>query len=232
LNEFNKLQPTIKFTTKKELHESINFLDLTIHREEKKLLFSIYRKPTQAEIIIPKDSCHPHEHNSSSINYLLNRVHSYPTTKEAKEIELNTIRGILLNNQYNINESIKRPKPKQRNAHTDTQEQKTKWATFTYSGKEVRKITKLFRDTQIKIAFRTKNTIQNILKPQPHIDKYSRSGIYQIKCLDCPLKYIGQMGRTFNIRYKEHVQAIKKKTPWLWPASELYRPSDRRLLAK
>jgi hypothetical protein len=31
LNEFNKAQPTIKFTTEKELHDSINFLDLTIH---------------------------------------------------------------------------------------------------------------------------------------------------------------------------------------------------------
>jgi hypothetical protein len=31
LNEFNELQPSIKFTTEKDLHESINFLHLTIH---------------------------------------------------------------------------------------------------------------------------------------------------------------------------------------------------------
>jgi hypothetical protein len=128
LNEFNKLQPTIKFTIEKELHESVNFLDLTIHREEKKLLFSINRKPIQTVIIIPSDSCYPYEHKFSSINNLLNRAHSCPITKEAKEIELNTIRSILLNNRYNINESNKHPK--KRNAHTDTQQQ-TKWATFT-----------------------------------------------------------------------------------------------------
>jgi hypothetical protein len=29
------------------------------------------------------------------------------------------------------------------------------------------------------------------------------------KCLYCPLKYSGQTGRTFNIRYKEHIQAIR-----------------------
>jgi hypothetical protein len=28
-------------------------------------------------------------------------------------------------------------------------------------------------------------------------------------CLDCTLKYTGQTGRTFNIRYKEHIQAIR-----------------------
>jgi hypothetical protein len=30
-----------------------------------------------------------------------------------------------------------------------------------------------------------------------------------MKCLDFPVKYIGQTGRTFNIRYKEHIQAIR-----------------------
>jgi hypothetical protein len=58
------------------------------------------------------------------------------------------------------------------------------WVTFTYNSKDVRGITKLFRDTNIKVAFRTQNTIQNILRPQPQIDKYSRSGICQMKCMD------------------------------------------------
>jgi hypothetical protein len=26
-----------------------------------------------------------------------------------------------------------------------------------------------------------------------------------MKCMDCPLKYIGQTGRTSNTRYKEHI---------------------------
>jgi hypothetical protein len=30
-----------------------------------------------------------------------------------------------------------------------------------------------------------------------------------MKCMVCTLKYIGQTGRTFNIRYKEHIQAIR-----------------------
>jgi hypothetical protein len=29
-----------------------------------------------------------------------------------------------------------------------------------------------------------------------------------MKFLDCTLKYIGQTGRTFNVRYKEHIRAI------------------------
>jgi hypothetical protein len=53
------------------------------------------------------------------------------------------------------------------------------------------------------------NTIQIILRPQPQIDQYSRSGIYEMKCLDWPLKYVGQTERTFKTRYKEHIHDIK-----------------------
>jgi hypothetical protein len=30
-----------------------------------------------------------------------------------------------------------------------------------------------------------------------------------MKCGDCSMKYIGQTGRTFNTRYKEHIYNIK-----------------------
>jgi hypothetical protein len=78
------LQPSIKFTTEKESHKEINFLDLTLHRKDEKLDFSIYRKPTQTDIIIPHSSCHPYEHKLSGINYLLNRLHTYLKTKKLR----------------------------------------------------------------------------------------------------------------------------------------------------
>jgi hypothetical protein len=62
------------------------------------------------------------------------------------------------------------------------------------------------------VSFRTTNTIQNHLKPKEKtIDAYNQSGVYQLKCNDCPLKYVGQTGRIFKVRYKEHIQAIKTK---------------------
>jgi hypothetical protein len=33
--------------------------------------------------------------------------------------------------------------------------------------------------------------------------------MYQMKCLDCPLRYIGQTGGAFHMRYQEHIQAIR-----------------------
>jgi hypothetical protein len=82
LTEFKKQTISIKFTIEKEQQNSINFLDLSIHRKRTKLEFGIYRKPTQTDTIIPNDSCYPHEHKVASINYLMNRVHTNPITNE------------------------------------------------------------------------------------------------------------------------------------------------------
>lgn len=61
LTEFNE-QPIIKLTTGKEAHNSISFLDLSIHRRGRELEFAKYRKSTERDIIIPSNSRHPYEH--------------------------------------------------------------------------------------------------------------------------------------------------------------------------
>jgi hypothetical protein len=55
LIEFNEKQLTMKFTIENELHNSINFLNLSVHCRGKKLELVIYRKLTQTYIIIPND---------------------------------------------------------------------------------------------------------------------------------------------------------------------------------
>ena len=56
---FNNLAPTISFTLEKETDNQINFMDITIRNSNNKLSFSVYRKPTATDLIIPNDSCHP-----------------------------------------------------------------------------------------------------------------------------------------------------------------------------
>jgi len=67
---------------------------------------------------------------------------------------------------------------------TDKEQTKNKWIPFTYFGPGVRKITNIFKSTNIKIAFRTMNTIQQQLARQPHKEQ-NPSGIYKIICNTC-----------------------------------------------
>jgi hypothetical protein len=41
-----------------EFKHKINFLDITISKDHNNIMFSIYRKPTATDMIIPNDSCH------------------------------------------------------------------------------------------------------------------------------------------------------------------------------
>jgi hypothetical protein len=89
--------------SEKEQHTKINYLDITIQCKEKSLEFSIYKNPTQTDIMIPNSSCHPYQHKLSGIKYLLNRLHTYPITKKSKQTDKNTIKTILQKNEYNTN---------------------------------------------------------------------------------------------------------------------------------
>jgi hypothetical protein len=39
--------------------------------------------------------------------------------------------------------------------------------------------------------------------------KYNLSGVYQLQRADCSQKYMGQTGRMFKTRFKEHIRDIK-----------------------
>jgi predicted GIY-YIG superfamily endonuclease len=75
---------------------------------------------------------------------------------------------------------------------------------------ESRTITKLFRNTNVKIAFKTNDTIQHHPWPNKKIeDIYNLSGVYQMKCEEYPHLYVGQTGSRVKDRFREHIRDIK-----------------------
>ena len=79
-------------------------------------------------------------------------------------------------------------------------------------------IKNLFRKTNLKVAFRDNNTIQNLLKyKQQILDIYTQFGEYKLKCPDCNNVYVGQTGRSFQVRFNEHKNAFKTGTPQTLP---------------
>jgi hypothetical protein len=92
------------------------------------------------------------------------------------------------------------------------------WETIgklpTYHHPLVCKITALFRNTNIKIAFGTDNTIYDILKIRSHnTSTCSQSGVYQLKFHTCDLSCIGQIGRGLDSRFKDHICYITSNNP-------------------
>jgi len=79
---------------------------------------------------------------------------TYKLTPESRQKERDNIRQILVNNKYDASFLKKFNKEKKQTQNN----QKQKWAKFMYIGKETRFITKLFKSTNVKIAFTTDNT--------------------------------------------------------------------------
>jgi hypothetical protein len=93
----------------------------------------------------------------------------------------------------------------------DEQKQNKKWVKFTYVGKEMRFITKLFKNTRLKVAYTTNNNLGKLLNTQKagKLNKFEKNGVYQLECPTCQKKYIGQTGRLFHTRFREHYRDYK-----------------------
>jgi hypothetical protein len=87
------------------------------------------------------------------------------------------------------------------------------WVTFTFNSPALYKITNLFRNTGLNIAYKPSNTIRHILQPKNNFDPFTQSGIYQIRCVSCNRMYVGQSGCEIGTRYKEHTRYICNNNP-------------------
>jgi hypothetical protein len=57
--DFNAIHHNLHFTAETETNNTLNYLDVSIHRSPDSLTTSIYRKPTFTDTIIPYTSNHP-----------------------------------------------------------------------------------------------------------------------------------------------------------------------------
>ena len=139
----------------------------------------------------------------------IQRLNSYELHDEEYQQEENIIH-ILYNNFFPIN-TKKHPYHTPRQLQT-SQPPKHERTTFTYAGKETRYITNLFTHTDLRTAFRTDNTIHNLLMHRNQIpEKFSLSGVYKLTCPDCKKAYVGQTGRSFTMLQRTQARILKKQ---------------------
>jgi hypothetical protein len=87
--------------------------------------------------------------------------------------------------------------------------------TFTYHSSKIRKITNLFKNTNIGIAFRTTATFQHFIKliTTNQMTEHEKSAVYRLSCKTCNRSYIGQTSRDLKSRFREHTRYIKNNDP-------------------
>jgi hypothetical protein len=87
-----------------------------------------------------------------------------------------------------------------------------KKAKFTYTGRETRIITRLFKNTNIKVTHTTNNNVRKLLDTQRSTkprNKFEMNGVYQMISPTCFKKYIGQTDQHFHVLFNEHYREYK-----------------------
>jgi len=172
------------------------------------------------DIIIHRSSNQPYDHKLAAFKYYINRMVTLPITEQAAKQEWEKIIAMAHNNGF-PEQTVPKLRKKQRNKRDrpmgtqqpqQSQQCKKRCINFTYYGPAIRKVTNLFRQTNLQIAFRPTNTIYQQLF-QKGTTNNNPSGIYQLKCNTCKEVYVGQSGRPINTRYKEPIRYISHNNP-------------------
>lgn len=212
----NKVHKTITFKLESEKNNVINFLDIKLIKSEKGLEFGIFRKPTQTDLVIPKESNHPISYKLSAFRSMVHRLLTYKLSPSEFNKEKNIIKEIAFNNGYEvtmITNMIRKVKMNLLNKENSNKINNEKFVPFGYTNKNSELIGNIFKKSSFYPGYK-------INKQYPWKNRVSRSkeqqrGVYLIKCDDnigCEKRYIGYTNRTFKERFKEH-SAQHQKNP-------------------
>jgi hypothetical protein len=160
-------------------------------------------------------SNHPREHKAADYRYHIKRTEILPLSEHKRERKKNIIKQIATDNGYpqimidHIQNCIHKLKKPQTKDPTDQ-----KWVTFTYFNPEIRKITNIFRNTKLRIAFRLTNTLSRYFTHAKTTKQdIQKSGVCEIICHTCGQKYVGQTSWDLNTRFLEHRRYIRNNNP-------------------
>jgi len=115
------------------------------------------------------------------------------------------------NNGYPINTINRLKTKKQKQQYLTTISHNKKWVTFTYFSPTVRRITNLFKQSNLYIPFEQLIPYEKQLT-EKQTNKDS-SGIHKLVCNTCNNAYVGQSDRSINVRHKEHIRYIRTNNP-------------------
>lgn len=243
----NRVHPAIEFTIEHEHNNSINFLDLTITKNDSELQFSIFHKPSSTDNIIPYYSNHPINHKLGAFHSLFHRLFNIPMNNSSFNKELSFISQLARNNDYPlhiINKIYFRFLNKHINKNllpTVVTNKPIHYISLPYFGSISYSVknTILKYNNNIHVSFKTHNNLKSyIVNNKDDIDVLQKSGVYKLNCSHsddlskCDYSYIGRTGRRFNIRIKDHISLIERNKNSPLPVDTKSNFADHILNAK
>ena len=212
------MDPHIQFTSEDAKPDgSLPFLDtIVLPQPDNSLLTSVYRKPTHTDLYLQWDNHHQLSAKFSVINTLRHRTRTVCSNNQLLKDEEDHLDRALSNCKYprwalnRANFTIKQKKRINNNNKNSNTKNKP-YIVVPYMKGLSESCRNICRKHGIEMYFKGANTIRELLvHPRDKDNMLMKSGvIYRVKCgrVDCEDEYIGESGRTFAERFREHMKS-------------------------
>ena len=213
LDTFNSFHHKLKFTIEIEENAQINFLDLTLIRENNRIYTKWYTKTVASGRYLNFNSEHHKVHKKNVITAVIDRAIKLTSPKHRTET-IKKAKCLLFENnypQYLVNKIAKKRIHAFYNSisHKNKQNftnQPTKYFSIPYVNGLSEKIEKIFKHHDINITHKSQNHIKQFFtKLKSETPKMKKTHvIYKIPCNNCNRTYIGQTSQYLQERIKGH----------------------------
>ena len=211
LDILNNFIPTLKFTTEIEENKKLPFLDVLVHHTENNdFKFSVYRKNTNTESYIHNFSYHSKQVKHNVISNLFSRAFKI-CDPEYIDLEIKHLYKTFLGLGYPkhiINFACSKARKKYFSPRLNSERDLGNMLVLPYTPSFVF-LHKYARKNDINVAFRYNNTIRSGLTKNKDEMSVKDKGVYVIPCKDCDRFYVGETGRSLDIRIDEHKRACR-----------------------
>lgn len=169
--------------------------------------------------MIPWDSQHHISHKLAALNSFFHRLFSIPLSTVHFTLEKNIIFQMALNNGFPLHVINKVFNKKNRQRFSENcyvkyvNKEKLSNKSFIslpflghISVTCARALKSLNKN--LFISFKSSNTISSMFSHlKDKVNDLNKSGVYKLQCGSCTAEYVGQTGRTFDKRIKEHLRS-------------------------
>lgn len=220
LDKINKYYSSIQFTCERESNSQLPFLDVMITRIDTKLDFSIYRKSTYCERLIPADSYHHHSHKMAVFHSMIHRMLNITMSASSYTKELDYIHHLARVNGYDkreidniLNKHIEKNRRSQMSTFFDVpnDDKPARRIGMPYYPAVTKILAPVFREHDIVFAPRSTATMKSLLgSNKDDIPMLKKSGIYEVSCQSgCDAVYYGKTIRSVEKRFTEHIYQFR-----------------------
>ena len=211
---------SIKFTHEEERDGCIPFLDtLIVRKPDKSVKLLVYRKKTHTDQYLHFSSHHPLQHKLGVIRTLLDRGNDIVTEEVDRQKEEQHIVEALTRCGYpewsfrRVKHQIetKLERKSEKNKKRKEAERSKGQVILPYVKGVTEGISRILNKHLVATAVKPMQTIRNILvHPKDKVDKMDKCEIvYKIPCKSCDKVYVGETGRKFGTRLKEHQKDVE-----------------------